>query len=113
VRLAEAVSADRRRRPDKISAKGAVVITRRESVRCSEAIVDNVARTAECRSSGGRAVLRRGTDDVEANAIYFDLCKGTVRAVGEVVIRVREKPDQAPAQTPDSGPAQTPAGPGE
>jgi lipopolysaccharide export system protein LptA len=102
-------------RPDKISAKGSVVITQgTNQARCSEALVDNVACTAECRSTGGRALLRRGTDDVEANAIYFDLCKGTVRAVGEVVIRVREKPgetpDHGPAQTPDKGPAQTPAG---
>ena len=94
-------------RPDKISAKGSVVITQgTNQARCSEALVDNVACTAECRSTGGRALLRRGTDDVEANAIYFDLCKGTVRAVGEVVIRVREKPGETPGQ----GPAQTPVG---
>lgn len=98
-------------RPDKISAKGSVVITQgANQARCSEAIVDNVACTAECRSSGGRAVLRRGTDDVEANAIYFDLCKGTVRAVGEVLIRVREKPGQAPAPVAPANPSQ---GPGE
>jgi lipopolysaccharide export system protein LptA len=100
-------------RPDKISAKGSVVITQgANQARCSEALVDNVACTAECRSSGGRAILRRGTDDVEANAIYFDLCKGTVRAVGEVVIRVREKPDQGPAKTP-VGPPTSPEPSGE
>jgi lipopolysaccharide export system protein LptA len=97
-------------RPDRITAKGAVVITQgANQARCSEAVVDNVACTAECRSSGGRAVLRRGTDDVEANAIYFDLCKGTVRAIGDVVIRVREKPGQKPAGEP-AGPAPAPAG---
>ena len=29
------------------------------------------------------------------NTIYFDLCKGTVRAVGDVLIRVREQPGRA------------------
>jgi len=97
-------------RPDKITAKGSVVITQgTNQARCSDATVDNVACTAECRSSGGRALLRRGSDDVEANAIYFDLCKGTVRAIGDVVIRVREKPGEKPAGAPAEAPAAAPA----
>ena len=92
-------------RPDKISAKGSVVIVQgTNEARCSEAHIDNVACTAECRSQGAKATLRRGTDDVEADVIYFDLCKGTVKAVGGVQIRVREKPGETPA-TPVGAPA--------
>ena len=91
-------------RPDKISAKGSVVIVQgTNEARCSEAHIDNVACTAECRSEGAKATLRRGTDDVEADIIYFDLCKGTVKAIGGVQIRVREKPGDTPA-TPVSAP---------
>lgn len=93
-------------RPDNISAKGAVVITQgTNEAHCMEAHIDNVACTAECRSTGSKATLRRGSDDVEADTIYFDLCKGTVKAVGGVQIRVREKPADTPAPQP------TPAGP--
>ena len=84
-------------RPDRITARGSVVITQGSNqARCAEASVDNVACTADCKSVGTRATLRRGSDDVEANAIYFDLCKGTVRAVGDVLIRVRERPGDRP-----------------
>jgi len=84
-------------RPDRITARGSVVMTQgTNQARCTEASVDNVACTAECRSTGTRASLHRGQDDVEANAIYFDLCKGTVRAVGDVLIRVRERPGEKP-----------------
>lgn len=80
-------------RPDKISAKGSVVIVQgTNEAHCSAAHIDNVACTAECNSEGTKATLHRGTDDVEADTIYFDLCKGTVKAVGNVQIRVREKP---------------------
>lgn len=94
-------------RPDRITARGSVVITQGENqARCTEASVDNVACTAECKSAGTRATLHRGADDVEANAIYFDLCKGTVRAVGDVLIRVRERPSEKPAAPePATGPA--------
>ena len=86
-------------RPDKINARGSVVISQgTNQARCTEASVDNVACTAECKSAGTRASLRRGLDDVEANAIYFDLCKGTVRATGDVQIRVRERPGAKPTQ---------------
>jgi len=89
--------------PDKIAAKGSVVITQgTNEARCTEANIDNVACTAECHSSGNKASLRRGTDDVEADTIYFDLCKGTVKAVGNVSVRVREKPGDSdvPAASP-------------
>jgi lipopolysaccharide transport protein LptA len=87
-------------RPDNISAKGAVVITQGTNVaHCMEAQIDNVACTAECRSTGSKATLQRGTDDVEADVIYFDLCKGTVKAVGGVQVRVREKPGETPTPT--------------
>ncbi len=89
-------------RPDKISAKGSVVIVQgTNEAHCSEAHIDNIACTAECKSEGAKATLRRGTDDVEADTIYFDLCKGTVKAVGGVQIRVREKPGDTP--TPPVG----------
>jgi lipopolysaccharide export system protein LptA len=98
-------------RPDNIAAKGAVVISQGPNeARCSEAHIDNIACTAECRSSGGKATLRRGSDDVEADVIYFDLCKGTVKAVGSVQIRVREKPEDTPAPQPAApAPSLTPA----
>jgi lipopolysaccharide export system protein LptA len=101
-------------RPDNIAAKGGVVISQgTNEARCNEAKIDNVACTAECRSAGSKATLRRGTDDVEADVIYFDLCKGTVKAVGGVQIRVREKPAEgapAPQPTPTAPqPAPAPA----
>jgi lipopolysaccharide export system protein LptA len=97
-------------RPDKISAKGSVVIVQgTNEAHCSEAHIDNVACTAECRSEGSKATLHRGTDDVEADTIYFDLCKGTVKAVGSVQIRVREKPGQSMPIGP--APGTTPAPP--
>ena len=108
-------------RPDKISAKGSVVIVQgTNEAHCAAAHIDNVACTAECDSEGGRATLRRGTDDVEADTIYFDLCKGTVKAVGSVQIRVREKPGdtlpvgpgaqpQPAAQPPKPEPTRAPA----
>ena len=93
-------------RPDRITARGSVVMTQgTNQARCTEASVDNVGCTADCKSVGTRASLRRGLDDVEANAIYFDLCKGTVRAVGDVSIRVRERPGEKPKE-------QKPAEPG-
>ena len=73
---------------------------------CSEAHIDNVACTAECRSAGGKATLHRGTDDVEADTIYFDLCKGTVKAVGSVQVRVREKPGESNAPIGPAAPPQ-------
>jgi lipopolysaccharide export system protein LptA len=94
-------------RPDKISAKGSVVIVQgTNEARCSEAHIDNVACTAECRSEGAKATLHRGTDDVEADTIYFDLCKGTVKAVGSVQIRVREKPGESVPVGPAAAPLQ-------
>ena len=94
-------------RPDKISAKGSVVIVQgTNEARCSEAHIDNVACTAECRSEGAKATLQRGTDDVEADTIYFDLCKGTVKAVGSVQIRVREKPGESVPVGPAAAPPQ-------
>ena len=107
-------------RPDHIYAKGNVVITQDTSIaHCVEAEVDNVACTAECRSEGTRATLHRDTDDVEGDTIYFDLCKGTVKAVGNVEVRVRQKAHDpndpnapapaAPAAVPAPGTAPAPA----
>jgi lipopolysaccharide export system protein LptA len=94
-------------RPDKISAKGSVVIRQGSNeARCSDAQIDNVACTAECRSEGAKATLQRGTDDIEADTIYFDLCKGTVKAVGSVQIRVREKPGESVPIGPAAAPPQ-------
>ncbi len=97
-------------RPDRITARGSVVMTQgMNQARCNEASVDNVACTAECKSAGERASLRRGQDDVEANSIVCDLCKGTVRAVGDVLIRVRERPGETPQPTkPEATPEVTP-----
>jgi len=102
-------------RPDRITARGSVVMTQgTNQATCTEASVDNVACTAECKSEGSRASLRRGLDDIEANAIYFDLCKGTVRAVGDVLIRVRERPAESPKTTaPAAEPAVEPGAGGE
>lgn len=99
-------------RPDKISAKGSVVITQgTNEAHCSNAQIDNVACTAECRSEGSKATLHRGTDDVEADTIYFDLCKGTVKAVGSVQVRVREKPGESMPIGPVPGAAPATAAP--
>jgi lipopolysaccharide export system protein LptA len=93
-------------RPDKISAKGSVVITQgTNEAHCVEADVDNVGCTAECRSQGNKATLHRETDDVEANTIYFDLCKGTVKAVGDVQVRVRQKQNANDPNAPAAAPA--------
>jgi len=95
-------------RPDHIYAKGNVVLTQNTNVaHCVEAEIDNVACTAECRSQGSKATLHRDSDDVEGDTIYFDLCKGTVKAVGNVEVRVRQKPQDpnAPAPTPAASPA--------
>ena len=86
--------------PDKINAKGSVVITQgTNQAKCTEAEIDNVACTAECHSQGNKAQLLRNTDDVEADTIYFDLCKGTVKAVGNVTVRVRQTPDETPGKS--------------
>jgi lipopolysaccharide export system protein LptA len=85
--------------PDKINAKGSVVITQgTNQAKCTEAQIDNVACTAECHSQGNQAQLLRNTDDVVADTIYFDLCKGTVKAVGNVTVRVRQTPDETPGK---------------
>jgi len=100
-------------RPDHIYAKGNVVITQEGSIaHCVEAEVDNVACTAECRSQGNKATLHRETDDVEGNTIYFDLCKGTVKAVGDVVVRVRQKDKDPNAPLDPNAPA-APAAPAD
>lgn len=100
-------------RPDRITARGSVVMTQgTNQARCNEASVDNVACTAECKSAGERASLRRGQDDVEANSIFFDLCKGTVRAVGDVLIRVRERPGETPKPGEPAEPTAPVAEPG-
>jgi len=97
-------------RPDHIYAKGNVVITQNSSIaHCVEAEVDNVACTAECRSQGTKATLHRETDDVEGDTIYFDLCKGTVRAVGNVQVKVRQKPREDPNSPAPAAPAVAPA----
>jgi lipopolysaccharide export system protein LptA len=85
-------------RPDKITARGAVVITQgSNTAHCTDALIDNVACTSECRTQGGKARLTRDTDEVEGDTIYFDMCKGTVKAVGGVQVRVREKPNETPS----------------
>jgi lipopolysaccharide export system protein LptA len=100
-------------RPDHIYAKGNVVITQVTSVaHCVEAEIDNVACTAECRSQGTKATLHRETDDVEGDTIYFDLCKGTVKAVGNVQVRVRQKQNANDPNAP-AAPAAAPAAPAE
>jgi lipopolysaccharide export system protein LptA len=101
--------------PDKINAKGSVVITQgTNQALCTEAQVDNVACTAECHSGSNQASLHRATDDVLADTIYFDLCKSTVKAVGNVSVRVRQTDPNAPtpapaAETKPSAPSPTPA----
>ncbi|MFI5317011.1 MAG: LptA/OstA family protein [Myxococcota bacterium] len=96
-------------RPDKITARGAVVITQgANTAHCTDALLDNVACTSECRTQGGKAKLTRDTDEVEGDTIYFDMCKGTVKAVGSVQVRVREKQDTPGA--PGAPGATTPGG---
>jgi lipopolysaccharide export system protein LptA len=98
--------------PDKITAKGSVVITQEtNTAHCAWAEIDNVLCTAECHSEGEQAKLRRGTDDVIADTIYFDLCKNTVKAVGNVSVRVKQEPETpaaAPGAAPGTPPVATP-----
>jgi len=96
--------------PDKINAKGSVVITQgTNQALCTEAQVDNVNCTAECHSGGDQASLHRATDDVLADTIYFDLCKSTVKAVGNVSVRVRQTDPNTPSATPATGTTPAPA----
>ena len=75
-------------RPDRITARGSVRIRQaRNEARCSEAVFNNQACSAECTMKGGKAELRRGGDLIEADAIVFDLCKGVLKARGGVRIR--------------------------
>jgi lipopolysaccharide export system protein LptA len=50
---------------------------------------DNQACSAQCTAADGRATLRRGSDVIEADQIVFDLCKGVLKARGNVVIQTQ------------------------
>jgi lipopolysaccharide export system protein LptA len=77
--------------PERITARGAVrIIQAGNEAQCSEAVFDNQACSAECTASDGRATLRRGDDTIEADRIFFDLCKGVLKARGNV--RIQAKP---------------------
>ena len=54
-----------------------------------EAVFDNVACTAKCKGASTRAVLQRGDDVIEADDIFFDLCKGLVHARGRATVSVK------------------------
>ena len=96
--------------PDHVTAKGSVVITQGDNTaHCAEAEIDNVACTAECHSQGTQAKLDRGTDTVIADTIYFDLCKNTVKAVGNVSVRVKQTDPNTPATPGATTPSATPA----
>lgn len=76
--------------PERITARGDVrIVQAGNEARCSEAVFDNQACSAECTASDGRATLRRGEDVIEADRIQFDLCKGLLKATGDVVIRAK------------------------
>ena len=77
--------------PERITARGAVrIVQAGNEAQCSEAIFDNQTCSAECTASDGRATLRRGDDTIEADRIFFDLCKGLLKARGNV--RIQAKP---------------------
>lgn len=83
-------------RPDRITARGNVRIVQAGSeALCSEAVFDNTACRAECSREGGRALLRRGDDEIEADVISFDLCNGVVKAKGGAVVRVRSSEEKS------------------
>jgi lipopolysaccharide export system protein LptA len=76
--------------PERITARGAVrIVQAGNQAECSEAVFDNQACSAECTASDGRATLRRGDDVIEADRIFFDLCKGVLKARGNVRIQAR------------------------
>jgi lipopolysaccharide export system protein LptA len=76
--------------PERITARGHVrILQAGNEAHCSEAIFDNQTCSAECTARDGRATLRRGSDVIEADRIQFDLCKGVLKALGDVVIRTQ------------------------
>ena len=80
--------------PERITARGAVrIVQAGNEAQCSEAVFDNQTCSAECTASDGRATLRRGDDTIEADRIFFDLCKGLLKARGNV--RIQAKPAEA------------------
>ena len=84
--------------PEKITARGAVrIVQAGNEAQCSEAVFDNQACSAECTASDGRATLRRGDDTIEADRIFFDLCKGVLKARGNVRIQAKPAEGQAKA----------------
>jgi len=76
--------------PERITARGAVrIVQAGNEAHCSEAVFDNQACSAECTASDGRATLRRGSDVIEADRIFFDLCQGVLKARGNVRIQAQ------------------------
>jgi lipopolysaccharide export system protein LptA len=76
--------------PERITARGAVrIVQAGNEASCSEAVFDNQACSAECTASDGRATLRRGSDVIEADRIFFDLCQGVLKARGNVRIQAQ------------------------
>jgi lipopolysaccharide export system protein LptA len=76
--------------PERITARGAVrIVQAGNEAQCSEAVFDNQACSAQCTAADGRATLRRGSDVIEADQIVFDLCKGVLKARGNVVIQTQ------------------------
>ncbi len=76
--------------PQRITARGQVRIEQGGNVaRCSEAVFNNQACSAECTASEGRATLSRGEDLISADRIFFDLCDGVLKARGKVLIETR------------------------
>ena len=82
--------------PERITARGAVrIVQAGNEAHCSEAVFDNQTCSAECTASDGRATLRRGDDVIEADRIFFDLCKGVLKARGNVRIQARPAEESA------------------
>ena len=76
--------------PERVTARGHVRISQPpNSARCQEAVFDNVACTATCIGGTHQASLQRDDDVIEADEIFFDLCKGLVKARGGAKVRVR------------------------
>lgn len=70
----------------RVNARGSVRIKQfGNELRCTEAVMDNEACTAECISAEGPASLRRGEEIVEGEKILIDLCKGILKVRGAKV----------------------------
>ena len=85
--------------PQRITARGGVRITGRETlVRCDEMVYESAACRVTCRGDEQFASITKAEDTLSGREIEFDLCRNTVRVRGGAAIRVGPRPDTAEAE---------------